>query len=82
VPSLSNTAIRSATGTNSFEPSVVVFFTKSKMADLFGPSFHDGSGSTPSARAIDPPASKPSTIARIQRDERKEALAKPLPGCR
>ena len=39
VPSLSNTATRSAGGTNSGDPSVVTRPTKSRMAAAAGPSF-------------------------------------------
>ena len=52
VPSLSNTAMRSATGTTSGEPGVVTFVTYSMIALFALPSFHEGRGSA--ARA--PPA--------------------------
>ena len=45
VPSLSNVAMRSGTGTKSLLPFVVTFATKSRMDCLVLPSFHDGSGS-------------------------------------
>jgi hypothetical protein len=44
VPSLSNTAIRSASGTKLGPPSRVVAATKSRIARLDPPSIHDGSG--------------------------------------
>ena len=45
VPSLSNVAMRSATGTKSGEPSFVTFATNSTMDFLAAPSFQDRSGS-------------------------------------
>ncbi|MCY1304935.1 hypothetical protein D9M70_547100 [compost metagenome] len=51
VPSLSNTAMRSATGTKSLPPSVVTAVTKASMALRAGPSFHDGKGSWAWARS-------------------------------
>ena len=45
VPSLSNTAIRSAGGTKSGEPSFVTFATNAVIAFFGAVSFHDGSGS-------------------------------------
>ena len=45
VPSLSNVAIRSGTGTKSGEPSLVTFSTKATMAFLGAVSFQEGSGS-------------------------------------
>ena len=45
VPSLSNTVMRSAIGTNSGEPGLVTVVTNSAIDRLAGPSFHDGNGS-------------------------------------
>ena len=45
VPSLSNVAMRSGTGTKSGEPGVVTLVTKSMMDCLAAPSFHEGNGS-------------------------------------
>src|SRR4029077_10385048 len=45
VPSLSNVAMRSATGTKSGEPDLVVFVTNSTMDFFAGPSFQEGNGS-------------------------------------
>ena len=45
VPSLSKVAMRSGIGIQSRPPGVVVRVTKSMIDCLFGPSFHDGSGS-------------------------------------
>jgi hypothetical protein len=45
VPSLSNVAMRSGSGTNVGLPSVVVALTNSTIAFLAAPSFHEGSGS-------------------------------------
>jgi hypothetical protein len=45
VPSLSNVAMRSGTGTKSGEPSFVTLATKSRIAFLVLPSLHEGSGS-------------------------------------
>ena len=45
VPSLSNTAMRSGSGTKSGEPSLVTFSTKATMAAFGAVSFHDGRGS-------------------------------------
>ena len=42
VPSLSKVAIRSATGTRSGEPELVILSTKLMMDCFAGPSFHDG----------------------------------------
>ena len=42
VPSLSNVAMRSATGTKSGEPAFVTLATKSTMACLAAPSFQEG----------------------------------------
>ena len=52
VPSLSKVAMRSGAGTKSAEPSPVTAATKSRMARLAPPSFHDGSGSAACAWAI------------------------------
>jgi hypothetical protein len=49
VPSLSNVAMRSEGCTNSGPPLRVTRATKSTMAFLAEPSFHDGSGSWPPA---------------------------------
>src|SRR5678810_790633 len=59
VPSLSNTAMRSAGGTKSGAPSLVTVTTKATMDCLAGPSFQEGSGSW--ARTAVAP--KPSVIA-------------------
>ena len=45
VPSLSNVAMRSATGTKSGEPSLVTFSTKATIAFFGAVSFQEGSGS-------------------------------------
>ncbi len=45
VPSLSNVAMRSASGTKSGEPFVVTRSTKARTAFLVAVSFHEGSGS-------------------------------------
>src|SRR5262249_22217764 len=45
VPSLSNTAMRSAGSTKSGEPFFVTFATKSRIDFRAAPVFHDGSGS-------------------------------------
>ena len=45
VPSLSNVAMRSGTGTKSGEPSFVTFSTKATIAFFGAVSFHEGSGS-------------------------------------
>ena len=58
VPSLSNTATRSAAGTNSGDPSVVTRSTNSTMACLLAPARQLGSGS-PSADA----PGRPSKVA-------------------
>ena len=52
VPSLSNTATRSAGGRNFGDPSVVTLATKSRMAATAGPSFHDLAAWSPLAVAI------------------------------
>ena len=49
VPSLSNVAIRSATGTKSGPPAVVTRSTKSRIAARAGVSFQDASGSSGTA---------------------------------
>jgi len=49
VPSLSNTAMRSAGGTKSGPPSLVTFATNSTTDFLAAPSFQDGSGPAPPA---------------------------------
>ncbi len=46
VPSLSKVAMRSPGAMKSGPPSVVAAVTKSRIACLVGPSFHDGSGSS------------------------------------
>ena len=52
MPSLSNVAMRSAGGTNSGEPDVVTFATKSMMDFFVLPSFHEGNGSADCATAV------------------------------
>jgi len=52
VPSLSNTAMRSATGTKSGEPSLVTFSTNSTTDFLAVPSFYEGSRSAACATVV------------------------------
>src|SRR6266496_4842753 len=59
VPSLSNVAMRSGTGTKSDEPSFVTFSTKATIAFFGAVSFHDGRGSA----ALAMPAVKASAAA-------------------
>jgi hypothetical protein len=56
VPSLSKTAIRSATGTKSGLPSDATRFTKSTIARFDATSFHDASGSAAADVATADPA--------------------------
>src|SRR5262245_8345069 len=72
VPSLSKTAMRSATGTKSPPPSLVTRLTKSMMADFAGPSFQDSSESAQANRtATDCSKPRPRTAARANARQRR-----------
>ena len=66
VPSLSNMAMRSASGTKSGEPAFVTFATKATMDCLAVPSFHEGSGSAACRR---PPREERGSPKRGSRSE-------------
>ena len=83
VPSLSNTATRSFTGTQVAEPAVVAARMKPTMPCFTAPSFQEGSES-PCANAADgPEASTNSSQSRSQRRTRfvMRACSPPARGC-
>ena len=79
VPSLSNTAMRSGSGTKSGEPSLVTFSTKATMAAFGAVSFQDGRGSvwaSPRATMQAGPM-QPSAIAKPLRRLRRSKHSAP-----